>query len=142
MARAINPQLQDIRNALASNADGTALASTARTTTSYSNDITNATARGIIIYLNITAASGTGGLQVRVYGKDPASAQYFALNGAPTAKTTTGSFPYVFYPGAASGATLAADQIVSGPLPRTFRIGVTHGDASSYTYSVGYSLIV
>lgn len=45
---------------------------------------------------------------------------------------------YALGPGVNGGAT----QATGGMLPRTFRIEVGHGDGSSYTYSVGYALIV
>ncbi len=121
------------------NVEGTAITSAARTATLNSNDITNPNGRGLLIFLNVTAASGTGGLTLRVQAKDPVSGNYYALNAAPTAVTATGLQCYNVSVGAQS--TNAA-QNVGTALPRTFRINVTHGDSSSYTYSVGYSLMV
>lgn len=122
------------------NVEGVALASAARTASTASPDITNHNARGIMVMLDVTAASGTGGLQVRVQAKDPVSGNYLGINSAPTAITAVGMRVYVLYPGANTTNTGIAQ--VSGQLvPRTFRIFVSHGDGSSYTYSVGYALI-
>lgn len=121
------------------NQEATALASAARTATTNSSDITNHNAVGILVFLNVTVASGTGGLQVQVMAKDPVSGSYFALNAAPTAVTGTGLKLYVVDPGSSGGN---ATQATEASLPRTFRITVTHGDGSSYTYSVGYALVV
>lgn len=124
-----------------SNASLTLFASAARTTLQQSADQSNPNARGVQIVLNVTAASGTGGLTVTVVGKDPVSGTYYALNASPTAVTATGTTVYELYPGdgAASGGVT---QRTSGPLPRVWGIKVAVGDASSYTYSIGVSTIV
>lgn len=126
------------------NLEGTALASAARTATTNSADITNHNSLGVLVFLNVTVASGTGGLQVRVTGKDPVSGNYSFLNGTPTAVTAvSNNVPptYLFYPGVNTTAVGSVAQATSSILPRTFRITVSHGDATSYTYSVGYALI-
>lgn len=120
------------------NVEGTALANAARTATANSADITNVNCRGLSVWLNVLLASGTGGLTVRVQAKDPTSGQYYPINTAPAAIITTGIFLHAVYPGAAGGALT---QTTGQPVPRTFRVQVTHGDASSYTYSVGYCLL-
>ena len=53
-----------------------------RSATAISPDFTNANFRGVMVFLNITAASGTGGLTGRVEGKDPVGGGYFALRAA------------------------------------------------------------
>lgn len=120
------------------NIEGTALASASRAVTTSSVDITNYNHRGIIFFLNVTVASGTGGLQLSIQVKDPISGLYVGLNALPAAVTTTGVRAYSFYPGISAVGT----QGTSGALSRTFRIQVIVGDATSYTYSVGYSLIL
>lgn len=120
------------------NIDGTALASASRAVTTSSVDIINYNHRGIIFFLNVTVASGTGGLQLSIQVKDPISGQYVGLNALPAAVTTTGIRAYSFYPGISAVGT----QGTSGALSRTFRVQVIVGDATSYTYSVGYSLIL
>lgn len=121
------------------NTEATALTSAARTAATQSADITNHNARGILVWLNITAASGTGGLVLRVQAKGPTSGEYVNLNAATAALTATGTYTYLIYPG--SGAAAGdINQVTSAPLPRTWRIAIAVGDASSYTYSVGYAL--
>lgn len=97
------------------------------------------TEAGILVVLDVTAASGTGGLTLRINAHDQASSQAVALNAAPTAVTGTGTTSYALYPfGAVAGNVT---QATSFYLPRMFSITVTHGDSSSYTYSVGYCLL-
>ena len=120
------------------NMDGTALASALRTSTAQSSDIVNYNGRGMLVVINVTAASGTGGLVLRLAVKDPASGNYIYFNSAPTAVTATGSYAYIFYPGNNTGGT----QSWGTAIPRTFALVVGHNDASNYTYSVGYSLIL
>lgn len=109
-------------------------------TTSYTSPTYEAkTEAGILVVLDVTSASGTGGLQVRINAHDQASGQAVALNAAPTAVTATGTTSYVLYPfGAVAGNVT---QATSFYLPRLFSITVTAGDSSSYTYSLGYCLL-
>lgn len=123
------------------NIQGTILSSSARTATTVSATQTNYNHGGVLLTLNVTAASGTGGLVVRIYTIDPVSGAVISLNAAPTAVTATGITSYVLYPGAlATGTTVT--QTAAGVLPKTFYVQVTHGDSSSYTYSVGYQMIL
>lgn len=117
--------------------EGTLLTSAARTAQTDSAVQTNYGWRGIILFLSITAASGSGGLQVRIIGVNPADATNHFLNSAPTAKTATGQAAYAFYPGTTTGG----DQGTPYPLPRTWFARVQVGDSSSYTYSLSYCLI-
>jgi hypothetical protein len=120
------------------NIEGTALASAARTATVNSADITLFNERGIAFYLNVSVASGTGGLQLLIEAKDPVSGSYIALNSLPTAVTATGTKLYQVYPGG-SGASIT--QLSNEGVSRTVRVRMVVGDASSYTYSVGYSTL-
>lgn len=125
------------------NLEGTLLASAARTATTTGSAQTNYNARGAMLILNVSAASGTGGLTVTFLATDPVSGAQFLLNANPTAVTGTGTYVYELYPGASTaGPTGAVAQRTAGILPRTWTVKVFHGDASSYTYSVGYELIV
>jgi len=119
-------------------ATGVAFASAARTTAQTGTVVNKeVTDRGIIVYLNVGTASGTGGLSVKINGIDPVSGTAAQLNANPTAVTATGVKTYILYPGTTSGGT----QATSAPLPDQFRIDVGVGDSSSYTYSVGYETI-
>lgn len=121
------------------NAEGTLLASAARTTTASSSNQTNYNARGVMIFLNVTVASGTGGLTVRINGIDPVSGALRGIPTAPTIVTAVGHYNYVMYPGASGGVVSSVSAL---PLPRSWMVQVSAGDASSYTYSIGYSLIL
>ncbi len=115
------------------NAEFTVLESALRTATTESADLINYNARGALIFLNVTAASGTGGLQVRFRYKDPVSGQYQYMNTAPTAITATGLAIYGLYPAALANGNQMTNQF----LPRTWQIQVQHGNSTNYTYSVG-----
>lgn len=122
---------------------GTALASATRSATTITGDISNAKGcRGVIVYLNVTAASGTGGLTPRLFGVEPTTNTVATIASAATAATTVGTRIYHFGPGVGgvNGATIAwggAGVMLGG----RFQIQVLHGDASNYTYSVTYELI-
>ena len=105
----------------------------------YSNDQDNPYWRGCVIYLNISQASGTGGLTIELEFKDPASGNYDAVFVAPAAKNTTGLFSYIIYP--STGLITDNGGSADVMLPRTWRIAVSPGDSSAYTYSVGCSMI-
>lgn len=120
------------------NESGTILASAVRTGAAAAVALTNRNKTSLWVFLNVTAASGTGGLSVQVRAKDPVSGAVKQLNAAPTAVVATGLTTYFFNSG-----TISASGITQGTnchVPRDIEIQVAHGDGSSYTYSVGYSL--
>lgn len=126
------------------NLEGTALASGARTSTTTSTDITNHNARGVVLWLVVSAVTATPLLQVNAQGKDPVTGNYTKLAADPTAIGATGTYGYEIYPGATTAGVAGSGNVnarTSAVLPKTFRVVVTHGDADSATYSVGYSLI-
>lgn len=123
------------------NLSGTVVSSNTRTSTISSSDITNFNHRGIILSLNITAASGTGGLQVIIQMKDALGTVYKSLNTAPTAVTAIGQYVYMLYP-AITSTNGAIEQVIPQILPQTFRVQIVHGDSSSYTYSMHYQMIL
>lgn len=125
------------------NMSGTLLASAARTGSTTSPTQTSYSGRGVLIFLDVTAASGTGGLTVKLRALDPVTGGGFHINVDPTAITATGSYGYMIYPGASSagGGTATVKQFTPAAVPRTWNVSVVHGDASSYTYSLGYALI-
>ena len=124
-------------DAVRNNIIGTWLASATRTATAVTPTLTNTSASQIIAFLNVTAASGTGGLQVEIQAQDPASGNWQGINAVPAAVTTPGLFAYAVL--ANTGANMT--QVTAGSVPRTVRVEVVAGDASSYTYSLGYALI-
>lgn len=127
------------------NLEGTLLASAARTVLTDSPSQTNYNARGVIIWLSITVASGTGGLSVQVLATPPVGANTVILTNTSTAIIATGTYGYEIYPGSASAGTAGSRQVnvrTQAVLPRTWIARVNVGDASSYTYSLGYSYIL
>lgn len=119
------------------------LASAARTTavTSASQTVRrNYASRGVLVTLDVTAASGTGGLTLSVNFVDPVTAKTVAIATASAAVTATGTKTYIVYPGAVvSGGSVT--QAVQLPLPSHWNVSVAVGDASSYTYSVSACLL-
>ena len=113
----------------------------ARTATTTSDDIDNRYARGVLVTLDVTALTGGASITLSIEAKDIVSGKYEALLTASTAVTATGTHSYLVYPGAGA----ASDDIVqtaSFPLPRIWRVKVTHADNTSVTYSVGANLIL
>lgn len=126
---------------VATNKEGTLLASAARTATATSATQKNFTARGVFIGIVVTAAT-TGGLTLRIRGLDPISGDNYTL-GSYTQITTTGRYGFILYPGAVTGALAGSgtvQTIGTGFLPRQWYVDVTAGDSSSWTYSVSYVL--
>ena len=112
------------------NTQNTLLASAARTVTTSSADQTNYIASGAIIVVDVTVIP-SGSLTLTIEGKDTLSGKYFTLlTGA--AISTVSTNVYRVYPALTAVANLVANDII----PRTYRITITAGDATSITYSV------
>lgn len=124
------------------NTEGTLLASAARTADILSPTQTNYNAKAVQVFLNVTAVSGTGGLTVYIATKDPVSGTGAYLLQASVAVTGTGQYIYELGLGASGTAGQKVKVRLAGMVPRTWYVIIAHGDASSYTYSVGYSLLV
>lgn len=95
--------------------------------------------RGVRAYLDITAASGTGGLMVLFRAIGP-RATTAALNTGGAAQTTTGLKIYELYLNAAAAAAGVVDA-ASRRLPKLFEVAVTADDGSSYTYQLDLELL-
>lgn len=122
------------------NTSATLLASAARTSSTQSADQTNASCKSVVVFLNVTSAAGTGGLTVRILGKDPASGNYFLLNAAPTVVNSIGQYGFVLGPGCvSSGGSIW--QTTATVLPLAWAVQVAHSDSSSYTYSLAASVV-
>jgi hypothetical protein len=126
---------------------GTLLASAARTATTSTSETNGSNYRGVMLFLNVTSASGTGGLTLFIEHLDPVS-NLWAVTAVQSAAaiTTTGLRPYLIGSGVAVGTNMgAAGSPVFADrghlLTSAFRVRINHGDATSYTYSVGYELI-
>ena len=85
------------------------------TASTNSNDQNNANCRGITIFINATAVTGT--LTVTLQGKDPFSNVYYTLL-ASAAIAAPGNVQMTVYPGLLAATNLAANI----PLPATWRV--------------------
>jgi hypothetical protein len=92
------------------------------------------------VALVVTAASGTGGLTVKIQQVDRATGNTIDLlvDGSAITATGTYGFQMALSTGAASGGVRAA---VSRELPTDWQVTVAHGDSSSYTYQVNGTLL-
>jgi hypothetical protein len=106
------------------------------TTSQNSPDLTNADARGVKVFVNLTSA-GTGSITVAVQAKDPASGAYVTLL-ASAAIVANGLTLLTVYPGLPATANVSANDV----LPRQWRVAVTAGNANPMNYTVGACLIV
>lgn len=87
------------------------------------------------LYLNVTVASGTGGLQPQVRAYDPVSGNAVAISTGGTAVTATGT--YIYELGLAEATPVGnVKECLSRPLPEYWDVNVVAGDGSSYTYSL------
>ena len=118
--------------------DQIVLPSATRTVTTASGIITNPGYWGCKLFLNVTAASGTGGLYPQLILIDPVSGAIntFTVWGT-TAKTSAALYVYNLFPATGLQVYNGADAIDF--LPSQFQISIHHGDATNYTYSVGVS---
>lgn len=126
---------------LSTGADGS-LASAARTVSTTGADIVTNGRQAAIAVLNVTVASGTGGLSVRWQMKDPISGNYVNI-GTGGNRTTTGTQVTGYGIGTTrvvGGATVGSLDGIEFPLGSKIRVQVVHGDGSSYTYSVAIVL--
>ena len=89
-------------------------------------------AKGVVVIIDVTAASDTPSVVATIEGKDPASAKWYNLLTA-AAVTGTGTTVLRVYPGLTAVANLTATDL----LPSIWRVVMTHGDADSITYTVG-----
>lgn len=115
------------------------LPSAARTTAQTLTDQSNLYVTGIEAVCNVTSASGTGGLQLQIQGKDLVSGSYYTIS-TTTANTTTGVIRNIVGANVFNVAATGNNVNVNTYVPYTWRIVVAVGDASSYTYSCGYTL--
>jgi hypothetical protein len=111
------------------------LASAARTATVASPQQKDAVLECCRVYLNVTAASGTGGLTPQFRGYDRVSASAVALSAGGSAITATGLYVYEMMPNPRT-AFGNVKESVGCFLPYVWDFQITVGDSSSYTYSV------
>lgn len=129
--------------ALLVNSEATVFTSAARTVTVQSADFTNYGAKGVILYLDLDAVTGTSPTMVlQVQMKDPISGDYIDVPGAAFASKATAQAntddTLTVYP----GVTELANRLESAVLPRTWRVDATLGGSSpSFTFSLSATYI-
>jgi hypothetical protein len=112
------------------------LSSAARTATATSPQQPETVCSSATFYLNVTAASGTGGLTLNILGYDKESGNAVAHFTAAAAVTATGMYVYQMIYNNVAAASNGITAAVSRPLPVLWAAEVVHGDGSSYTYSL------
>jgi len=122
---------------VAINSSQTALPSAARTASLNSADITNLTARGAHIIVDISAIDVATQLIVAVQGKDVTSGNYYNIL-ITTAINVIDTFLLKVHP----EAEREQNSAVNDSLPKTFRIAVTQSDTNSITYSVHVNFLI
>ena len=118
------------------NVAGTALASEARTATVSSADLANTYGKGVHVIIDVTASADTPSVVAKIEGKDPASGKYYTILES-AAITGTSTTVLRVHPDLAAVANLTISDLI----PSVFRVTMTHADADSITYSVGYSIV-
>lgn len=119
------------------NRDIVVYASAARTATPTKPIYKNYGYRGIVVFINATAASATPSVVFTIQGYNRTSDEYWTLL-ASAAVTGVGNTVLKVYP----GLTASANAVASDVLPFEWAIDATHGDADSLTYDVTAHLIV
>ncbi len=129
-------------------ADITLLTSAAHATGSGvpSADVQRPSHKGALFFLDTTVVGGSSDtLSLKVQAKDPASGNYidlFDFGVIVTGSDGTGTYAAMVYPAlvlADVGAGVVA--ALGGALPLTWRAVVTASDTTSWTYSLGCSLL-
>lgn len=91
-------------------------------------------------YLDITAASGTGGLKLRIDVTDPLSGASATYCPALPSAAIVAIGLYVFQVGPFSETNMSLTGNWGTIMPLQWKATVTVGDASSYTYSLSADL--
>lgn len=121
----------------------TVLASALRSVTFNSPVFTNRFHRGLRLYLNVTAVTGTlQTLNIKMQTQDPVSGVWLDMaNAAFPEISATGAWSLVVYPGINQSTTGSAVR-VSTIMSRTWRVVSTIGGTDpSFTYSIGGLLV-
>jgi hypothetical protein len=116
------------------------LASLPRTATVACLKQTDAVEQYCRVYVNVTAASGTGGLTCQFRGYDRVSGAAVALSTGGAALTATGLYVFEMMPNSQAAAG-NVKETVGRMLPYQWDFQITAGDGSSYTYSVSSEVL-
>ena len=121
---------------MSNNFNALILASEARIATTNGADQTNSRHKGCHVIIDVTAKGGTISLVPTIQGKDPVSGKYYTIL-TGTAITIVSTTVLKVYPGLTASANAIANDII----PSKYRVIMTHGNATSATYSVSISLV-
>lgn len=125
--------------ALTGNTDLTLLSEAERTATVNSADQQAYFARGVYVFLKVTAVDATPSIVLKIQGKLP-NGDYIDLLTAE-AVTGAGTTVYLVYP--VSGVAAApVTKVANWPIPLNWRVRVEHGDADAITYSVMATVVI
>lgn len=113
----------------------TVLASAARTATTTSPAQTNHGWEALEVVI-VTSAGAAFSITPKIEAYDEASDSWFAILTGAVINTLTTTVLRV-----GRGLTAAANLVVNDLVPPRWRVVVTHGDATSVTYSVGANLV-
>lgn len=121
------------------------LPSGAHTATTQTQQQKGVSDRALRAYLNVTDASGEGGLTVQFIGYDPVSGNPVALSAGGAPVTAPGLYvyemtPYVSQDGSGNSAAGGVMESVSRMVPFQWAVQVTHADDSAYTYSLAVEI--
>lgn len=115
--------------------DWIALPSAVRTVTTETADILLGNSDSLGWLMEVTAASGTGGVQVSILYQMP-SGTWSLISSFGVALTTTGRAQACVGAGLISNAGSGPAGEYPLVLPAKVRLRITHSDASNYTYSL------
>ena len=111
--------------------------SAARTATVSSSTYTHKHIKGLLIWLKVTAITSTPSIVLTIEGQNPVDGSWATFH-TFNAVTSVSHNVFKVYPGIA--ATAGVD--INGPMPAIYRFVVTHANANSITYSVGFEIAV
>ena len=113
------------------------LTSATRTSDVVSADQTGLYLSGVRVVCAVSAASGTGGLQIKIQGKELVSGTYYDI-ASTNSLTTTGITIAMAGTGIWNQNPSANLVAANFYMPYTWRIVIKHNDASNYTYTCSY----
>lgn len=120
------------------NTEGALLASSVRATDTNSANQTNYNARGVLIYINVSAVAAGETVTPKLYLRDTTSSADFLI-WTGSVIDVTGLKAYLFYPGTVSTRyTQAVDIAIS----RSWYLTMDHSASGNWTYSASYSYIL
>jgi hypothetical protein len=131
-----------LKRFLGGNSNLAVLSSAARTASTTSADFVSNGFRGLHVFLNVTAVTGSPMLTMRLQGKCPVTAQYTTIATTTAAITGVTCGQWIIAPGCGTASGASLNSAVCGiSIPQDFRIQIIHGTADSVTYQVTGVLI-